>query len=599
VPGENTSIIRFGVFEVDLRARELRRQGSKVKLQDQPFQVLAMLLERPGQLVTREELRARIWSDGVFVDFEKSLSKAINKIREALGDSPENSRFIETLAKRGYRFLVPVEAGQPAKLAELPLSSVHAAPDPSAGTVREPLQESASDSAIIASLIKRYKKGAIGSVAMVAALVALGMFWQSRRTLAPAWVGTRLGGPSVAFGPRISPDSHLLAFIALVNQQTQVAVMKSDGSSWTLLTAQKDAGYVQEVYWSLDGSKLYFHRYSDQPRGVYSIPALGGELRLLRENAFGGLPLPDGSLIVATLVSQGDTQLRRFWPETGREEPLPAFLGGGNDMLSVTVFPGGKEIAFYGIYSTSQDHPGTAGIYALDLDSKKARALGGGAWSGANRPMSSTLDGRSVITLAQVEDTYQVVTVPRDGSVRHQVLFSLPKTEFVLSISAAADSSVYVDLISRPNMLLQFSPDGGDPDENPIGNLRTRYIGSLPGGKLLFPSVSADKAHLVAGRPGGEALPFLQTGDESTFPFAASSGDNVALLLGTPPRQQTSPRQAMGVFSSAFPSRPPRCAASLFRPIARCSTTHPAGLFGRFQSARPRRRTASSTAIRW
>ena len=106
------NVVRFGVFEVDLRAGELRRQGLKVKLQDQPFQVLAMLLERPGQVVTREELRDRIWPDGIFVDFDKSLSKAVNKVREALGDSAENSRFVETLARRGYRFLVPVESGQ-------------------------------------------------------------------------------------------------------------------------------------------------------------------------------------------------------------------------------------------------------------------------------------------------------------------------------------------------------------------------------------------------------------------------------------------------------------------------------------------------------
>ena len=97
----NSNVVRFGVFEVDLRAGEVRRQGSKVKLQDQPFQVLVMLLERPGEVVTREELRDRIWPAGIFVDFDKSLSKAINKIREALGDSTENSRFIETLPRRG------------------------------------------------------------------------------------------------------------------------------------------------------------------------------------------------------------------------------------------------------------------------------------------------------------------------------------------------------------------------------------------------------------------------------------------------------------------------------------------------------------------
>src|SRR2546430_13448758 len=99
--------LRFGVFEVDLRAGELTKRGLRIRLQEQPFQVLAMLLEKPGELVTREELRKRLWSQTV-VDFDHGLNKAINKIREALGDSAENPRFVETVARRGYRFLADV-----------------------------------------------------------------------------------------------------------------------------------------------------------------------------------------------------------------------------------------------------------------------------------------------------------------------------------------------------------------------------------------------------------------------------------------------------------------------------------------------------------
>src|ERR1700687_5257488 len=97
--------IRFGAFELDMRVGELRKQGVKIKLQEQPFQILAMLLEQPGQVVTREELRGRLWPSDTFVDFDHSLNKAISKLREALGDSAEKPQFIETLAKRGYRFL--------------------------------------------------------------------------------------------------------------------------------------------------------------------------------------------------------------------------------------------------------------------------------------------------------------------------------------------------------------------------------------------------------------------------------------------------------------------------------------------------------------
>jgi TolB-like protein/DNA-binding winged helix-turn-helix (wHTH) protein/Flp pilus assembly protein TadD len=100
----------FGVFELDLRAGELRKRGSRVRLQEQPFQVLAMLLEHPGEVVTREELQKKLWPADTFVDFDHGLNKAINKIRDALGDSAESPRFVETVARRGYRFLAEVRA---------------------------------------------------------------------------------------------------------------------------------------------------------------------------------------------------------------------------------------------------------------------------------------------------------------------------------------------------------------------------------------------------------------------------------------------------------------------------------------------------------
>jgi TolB-like protein/DNA-binding winged helix-turn-helix (wHTH) protein/Flp pilus assembly protein TadD len=101
--------VRFGLFELDLTTGELRKQGLRVKLQEQPFQLLAMLLERPRELVTREDIRKKLWPADTFVDFDSSLNSAINKIREALGDSAESPRFIETLPRRGYRFIAPVE----------------------------------------------------------------------------------------------------------------------------------------------------------------------------------------------------------------------------------------------------------------------------------------------------------------------------------------------------------------------------------------------------------------------------------------------------------------------------------------------------------
>lgn len=128
VPQNNSRIVRFGVFELDLNAGELRKNGAKLRLQGQPFQVLALLLDRPGEVVTRDELRQQLWPADTFVDFDHSLNTAINKVRDALGDSASSPRYVETLARRGYRFIAPLHpATQPEALAASP-------PSPSAST---------------------------------------------------------------------------------------------------------------------------------------------------------------------------------------------------------------------------------------------------------------------------------------------------------------------------------------------------------------------------------------------------------------------------------------------------------------------------------
>ena len=104
-----TQIVRFGLFEVDLRSGELSKSGLKVKLQEKPFQMLAALLERPGEAVSKQELREKLWGADTFVEFNSSLKMAANKLRRALGDSAGKPRFIETLARRGYRVIAPIE----------------------------------------------------------------------------------------------------------------------------------------------------------------------------------------------------------------------------------------------------------------------------------------------------------------------------------------------------------------------------------------------------------------------------------------------------------------------------------------------------------
>src|ERR1041385_6646156 len=119
--------IRFGPYEADLASGELRKNGRLVRLQEQPFQVLAVLLERPGEVVTRDELRERLWAGETFVDFDQGLNTAISKLRDALGDSATNPRFVETVPRRGYRFRFPLETPAEATSARDTLEAAGAA----------------------------------------------------------------------------------------------------------------------------------------------------------------------------------------------------------------------------------------------------------------------------------------------------------------------------------------------------------------------------------------------------------------------------------------------------------------------------------------
>jgi TolB-like protein/lipoprotein NlpI len=171
----SSQTIRFGAFELNLRARELCKQGIKVKLQDQPFQILLMLLENPGQVVTREELRSKLWPADTFVDFDHSLNKAINKLREALGDCAVKPRFIETLARRGYKFL-PDMTGSPKRIESLlvlPLENLS----------RDPEQEYFADGLTEALITK---------LARISALRVLS------RTTAMHYKGVRKPSPEIA-----------------------------------------------------------------------------------------------------------------------------------------------------------------------------------------------------------------------------------------------------------------------------------------------------------------------------------------------------------------------------------------------------------------
>jgi TolB-like protein/DNA-binding winged helix-turn-helix (wHTH) protein/tetratricopeptide (TPR) repeat protein len=248
-------VIRFATFEVDPHARELRRDGSRVKLQEQPFQVLLALLERPGDVITREELRAKLWPADTFVDFDHSLNAAVKRLRDALGDTAENPRFIETLARRGYRFLVPLH-GQAVTPSPAVPTPVLPAPTPvpaAADGLTSAVRLAARAARWWPSKSARLSLGILASV--IALLIAFNIHtWRQRllggagarriESLAVLPVKNFSGDPGQEFFADGMTDALIasLAQIKAVKVISRTSVMHYKGSSQTLPQIARELG---------------------------------------------------------------------------------------------------------------------------------------------------------------------------------------------------------------------------------------------------------------------------------------------------------------------------------------------------------------------
>ncbi|MGH9563511.1 MAG: winged helix-turn-helix domain-containing protein, partial [Terracidiphilus sp.] len=193
--------VRFGEFEANLRSGEIRKAGSRIKLQDQPFKVLQILLENPGDVVSREELQSRIWPDVSFGDFDHAVNVAVGKLRTALGDSAESSSFIETVPRRGYRFIAPVEILRP--MAVAPFQS---APEGGESPAEPDSQREVTSRQ---SSSRKTRPQLILGIALGAGLVGLGI-WLGRRSAGSQPVDaqrlTMMRG--TVYSARFAPDSH-------------------------------------------------------------------------------------------------------------------------------------------------------------------------------------------------------------------------------------------------------------------------------------------------------------------------------------------------------------------------------------------------------
>ena len=361
---EQPGIIRFGVFEVNLAAGELRKNGTRIKLQEQPFQVLAALLERPGEVVTKDELKERLWAGDTFVDFDHSLSTAVNKIREALGDSASSPRFIETVPRRGYRFI---------------------------GELRTPAideRPAASDTPEGRNRISRTRRARLSLVLVVIAPLLAVTFWalfnrgprKSNGTGAAVQmveaipVTATLGREMY---PSLSPDSSQVAFSGDQDGERGLDIyvkVVDNGAALQLTTHPNDE---VSPAWSPDGKTIAFVRLGPDVRfEVYLIPALSGaEEKVYELDGLPALHPATGALIAWTPDSRrlavpchveatAGLGICLLSIETRETIPLTAppaeFMGDSSPAFS----PDGRRLAFV----RQQSYKRGGMLYVLDLD---------------------------------------------------------------------------------------------------------------------------------------------------------------------------------------------------------------------------------------
>jgi DNA-binding winged helix-turn-helix (wHTH) protein/Tol biopolymer transport system component len=270
------SSVRFADFELDIKNGELRSNGDRTYLQEKPFQILCLLLESPGQLVTRDQLMKKLWPDGTFVDFDTSLNKAVNRLREALGDSADRPRFIETVPRRGYRFIGRIENNR----------------------VSEAVSEKAAPGS------QRMKWIAIFALALLT--IPLGRQWLAARHSVPGPLEsikqrrlTANSSEDAVAGDVISPDGKLLAY----SDRKGIHILQIDTDhvrdiptpesltgtpqSWTLVNT-----------WIRDGSAIVANATpSGQAPGIWFVPATGGTMRKVRDNALAWTVSRDGQWV--------------------------------------------------------------------------------------------------------------------------------------------------------------------------------------------------------------------------------------------------------------------------------------------------------------
>jgi Tol biopolymer transport system component/DNA-binding winged helix-turn-helix (wHTH) protein len=363
------SVIRFGVFELDVRSGELRRAGVLLSLQDQPLKVLECLLERPGELVTREALRQRLWPGDTFVDFEQGVNAAVKRLRETLADSAESPRFVETLPRRGYRFIAPVERDDGDRPGLAP-----SALDQSVSVAGKQAPSTLVEKQPSASRRKRHALIAAGAIALVLITIAAWLRRAPPETpVAPLRLDALTTLTGSEYGPTFSPDGSQVAFAWNGEQHDNSDIyVKLVGSS-EVRRLTSDAAVDFAPQWSPDGKWIaYVRAESPTSNRIRVMSSLGGSERVLK------FPLRppatwsrDGRYLLAGRASEaGGTDhsngIYMVPVEIGEPQPVTRAVAPANDGWPA-VSPDGRHLA----YASCQEerYRSNCHIQVLDLDS--------------------------------------------------------------------------------------------------------------------------------------------------------------------------------------------------------------------------------------
>lgn len=388
-------IVRFGAFAVDLTSAELRKHGSLLRLQEQPFKILQALLEQPGAIVSREELVRRLWPGGTFVDFERGLNAAVTRLRQALNDSAESPRYVETVARRGYRFIASIEPEAEALPAPVP-------------PVRRP----------------SWVMAGAASVLIVATLTGV---WWVRSRPAPALADRALtvvpltSEPGFAVCPTASPDGNQIAYEWDQGRREPRIFVKLVGPGEPVRLTRGNAEEFCPA-WSPDGKYVAFVRaMTETKRGIFLVPALGGAERKVGEFNRGILYYPEfrprlmswtpdaGHLITAIPNEEGFSRLFVIATDTGERTLLATSDPNAHYWdRDPAVSPDGKLLVF-----SRERGYGASDLLVIGL-SADLRAIGE-----ARRLTSEADAGRYAETAAWTSDGHEVVYCSnREGSPR-------------------------------------------------------------------------------------------------------------------------------------------------------------------------------------